>query len=748
MPRFVRQCDRERHPGSSEQTHASIDRRDGDERANTEARCEEGASRRRGLRRRVGHRPRSCWDGERDTEDGCAKHQIPRPPVHGRIESLQNPRDRGATGTDDGGEDACCAERHDAPQGSRPQRACHAACHGFPWALHAATFACPGRNARLGGMRPPVLGRRRLGPMATTNDGAARMLQELADLMKLAEGSPQSFRVRAYEKAVGAIRELSTDVADMTSRDLETVDGIGASTAKKIREFVETGSLQRVEQLREQFPPEFVELTRIPGVGPKTAVMMRDRLGVANVEQLRAALEANKVRELPGMGAKSEEKIAKAIERLGLHGKDRRTPIQQAMPIARELVEALEALPQVRRATYCGSLRRFRETIGDIDIVAAANDPLPVMDAFLAFPIVDEVIGHGETKSSVLTAAGLQIDLRVVAPSQYGAATLYFTGSKQHNIELRQRAIERGWTLNEYALADVESGAVISSRTEKSIYNALDLSYVAPELREGIGEVAAAAENDLPALVTIGDIKGDLHVHSTWSGDGRSSLDEMVAAAAERGLQYVAITEHGEDLSINGLSRDEVRAEAVELARLREEYPDLTLLHGAELNIAPDGSLDYDADFLMAFDWCVASVHSHFDLPQAAQTARLIAAIAHPAVNVIGHPTGRMIGRRPGIEFDLDAVLDAAAESATALEINCHLDRLDLPSDLLRRASGRSDVSFLISTDAHHTREFDHLQWGIANARRGWVAKRQIANTWSKDRFLKWAGRSRAAASQ
>ena len=580
--------------------------------------------------------------------------------------------------------------------------------------------------------------------MATTNDGAARMLQELADLMKLAEGSPQSFRVRAYEKAVGAIRELSSDVAAMTNQELEAVDGIGASTAKKIREYADTGTIQRVEQLRKEFPPAFVELTRIPGVGPKTAVMMRERLGVENVEQLRGALEAKKVRELPGMGEKSESKIAKAIERLGMHGKDRRTPIQQAIPIALELVNALEALPQVRRATYCGSLRRFRETIGDIDIVAASNDPLPVMEAFLAFPIVHEVIGQGETKSSVLTAAGLQIDLRVVAPSAYGAAALYFTGSKQHNIELRQRAIERGWTLNEYALADAETGDVISSRTEKSIYEALELAYTAPELREGIGEVAAAADGDLPKLVEIEHIKGDLHVHSTWSGDGRSSLDEMVAAAAQRGLQYVAITEHGENLSINGLSRDEVRAEGAELVRLREEYPDLTLLHGAELNIGPDGSLDYDDDFLMAFDWGVASVHSHFDLPQAEQTERLLAAIAHPAVNVIGHPTGRMIGRRPGIEFDLDAVLDAAAETGTALEINCHLDRLDLPSDLLRRARGRDDVRFLISTDAHHTREFNHLQWGVANARRGWVEKHHVANTWPRDRFLKWARGSRA----
>ncbi|MDJ0960702.1 MAG: DNA polymerase/3'-5' exonuclease PolX [Acidimicrobiia bacterium] len=580
--------------------------------------------------------------------------------------------------------------------------------------------------------------------MATTNAGVARILQELADLMKLEEGSPQSFRVRAYEKAVAAVRELTTDVAEMSQSQLVAVGGIGASTAKKILEFVNTGSIERVEKLREKYPPEFVELTRIPGVGPKTAVLMRAHLGVENVEHLKAAVAANKVRELPGMGAKSEDKIARAIERLGLHGKDRRTPIQQAMPLARELVASIEALPEVRRATYCGSLRRFRDTIGDIDIVAASTEPEPVMEAFLALPVVSEVIGRGDTKSSVLTAAGLQIDLRVVAPSEFGAATLYFTGSKQHNIELRQRAIDRGWTLNEYALADAETDEVISSRTEKSIYEALGLRYIAAELREGTGEIEAAATKALPRLVEVGDIKGDLHVHSTWSGDGRSSLDEMVATAAARGLEYIAITEHAENLAINGLSRDEVAAEAKELDRLRDAHPELTILHGSELNIGPDGGLDYDNDLLMAFDWCVASVHSHFDLPQAQQTDRLLAAIAHPAVNVIGHPTGRMIGRRPGIEFDLDAVLDAAADTGTALEINCHLDRLDLPAEMLRHARERRDLTFVISTDSHHIREYDHLQWGVANSRRGWVDRRQVANTWPRDRFLEWARLTRA----
>jgi DNA polymerase (family 10) len=441
------------------------------------------------------------------------------------------------------------------------------------------------------------------------------------------------------------------------------------------------------------------------------------------------------------MGAKSEEKLAKAIERLGLHGKDRRTPIIKVLPVANEVVEALRAVPGVKRAEYAGSLRRFSDTIGDIDVLVAAAKGEPVMEAFSALPVVAEIVAQGATKTSALTAAGLQIDVRVVAPGEFGAALLYFTGSKAHNIELRQLAIDRGWTLNEYALADAETGEAVAARTENAIYKALGMAFVPPEMREGTGEVVAAAERRLPKLVDVDDIRGDLHVHSTWSGDGRSSLDDMVAAAAGRGLEYITITEHAEDLAINGLSREDVRREAVELARLRDEYPQLTLLHGSELNIGADGSLDYDDDFLLEFDWCVASVHSHFDLPQSEQTDRVLRAIAHPAVHAIGHLTGRRIGMRPGIEIDVDAVFDAAAEYGTALEINSHLDRLDVPSDMLRRARHRDDILFTISTDSHHVNEYANIKWGVHNARRGWVQSRFVANTWPQARFLEWLRR-------
>ena len=579
--------------------------------------------------------------------------------------------------------------------------------------------------------------------MPPGNTEIARLLRELADLMKLAEGSAQSFRVRAYEKAIDAVRNIPGPIQDMTAKELQSVDGIGKSTASKIREYVDTGSIARLETLRKEYPPDLVELTRIPGLGPKSVVLLRDRLGVNSVSDLRAAIAAEQVRELPGMGRLSEQKIAAAIERLGLHGKDRRTPIAQAMPVALHLVETLGALPDVRRIDYCGSLRRFRETIGDIDILVASNNAAPVMEAFVTQPAVRDVLGQGDTKSAVVTDSGLQVDLRVVAPSEYGAALLYFTGSKQHNIDLRQRAIARGWLLNEYALSDAESGKVVASRTEKAVYSALGLGVVAPEMREGLGEIAAAENGTLPLPVAVEDIRGDLHVHSTWSGDGRSSLEDVVAAAAARGLEYLAMTEHGEDLAINGLSREKVAAQAKVIADLARKYPDTTILHGSELNIDRDGGLDYDDDYLLGFDWCVASVHSHFDLPIVEQTARIIRVMENPAVNVIGHLTGRYIGKRPGIELDVDAVLEAAGETGTGIEINSHLHRLDAPAEILRRAGDYPDVVFVVSTDSHHTTELRNVEWGVRLARRGWVDKRRIANTWPTSRFLEWAGSKR-----
>lgn len=576
----------------------------------------------------------------------------------------------------------------------------------------------------------------------TTKAQIVDALKELRALMTLEEGSPQAFRVRAYDNAIQGIESTTADVTALSEAELVSLKGVGKSTAAKIRELVETGSIKKLDGLREKYPPEFVKLTRVPGLGPKTLLMLRDRLEVNNLEDLRAALAAEKLRELPGLGAKSEEKIANAIERLGMHGKDTRTPIVEALPLARDVVAGLLALPAVKAADYCGSLRRFREDIGDVDVLVASTQPEPVMEHFTNMPMVSEVIGRGDTKSSVLTHRGLQVDLRVVEPAQYGAALLYFTGSKTHNIHLRQLAIDREWLLNEYGLSEVDSGAVVASKTEKDIYAALDLSFIPPTLREDVGEVERAADGALPKLVQLKDIKGDLHYHTDLSGDGRAPLEAMVEAAAGRGYSYLAITDHGEDLTINGASRRQMLAQRKKIARLQEQYPAMRLLHGCELNIGKDGSVDYDLDFQLGFDWTVASVHSFFDLDRNQQTERVLQAMANPAVGAIGHLSGRYVGRRPGIDLDLEAVMEAAAATGTAIEINGALDRLDATPEAIRIGIEHG-VTFVIDTDSHHPSELGRMEYGVLNAQRGWAEKSMIANTWPAAKFLKWVARKR-----
>ena len=576
-----------------------------------------------------------------------------------------------------------------------------------------------------------------------TNAEVASHLAELARLTTLDEGSSNAFRVRAYEAAARTVETLDQPVAAMTEKDLEGLRGVGASTARKIRELVDTGRMEKLEGLRAKFPVEFVELTRIPGIGPKTAVMLREELGVRSVADLEAALDAEALRGLPGMGPKTEENIRTSLQRLGVGGKEKRTPILEATRVAGDVVAALGYVPGVIRVEPMGSLRRFRETIGDIDvIVVSTGDPEEVMRHFVALPVVREVVGYGARKSAVLSAAGMQIDLRVMEPSQFGAAAIYFTGSKAHNIRLRQMAIDRGWILNEYALAETEGGKVVAAATEEEVYAALGLPWFPPEIREDTGEIEAALSGGLPDLISDKHLRGDLHVHTSLSGDGRESLEKMLAACAGRGYKYVAITDHGEDLAINGATREQLRAQRRRIGRLQEEYPAMTILQGAELNIGTDGSVDYDPEFLAGLDFGVASVHSAFTMDRSRQTARVIAAMHNPAVNAIGHLTGRRIGRRPGIELDVDAVLAAAVETGCALEINGHLDRLDPPVEVLRPARERG-VTFTIASDGHDIRELSNVSNAVRHGRRGWVEKSQVANTWTAKQFLKWAGDKR-----
>lgn len=567
------------------------------------------------------------------------------------------------------------------------------------------------------------------------------MLVELAKLTTLEEGSPQAFKVRAYENAIAGIEAFQGDLGGLSKNELTKIKGVGGATADKILELGETGTVAKLEALRERYPPAFVELTKIPGLGPKTLKSLRSQLGIEDIEGLKEAIEAERLRELPGLGEKSEEKIKKAIDRLGLHGKDRRTPLVEVYGFAHSLANRIASVDGVEDAVPCGSLRRFSETIGDVDIVVATTDAPAVHDAVLAYPEVADIVGSGETKTSFLTREGLQVDVRTVTPVQFGSALLYFTGSKAHNIQLRQRSIDKGWLLSEYGLFEDER--VVASKTEADIYDALEMDYIEPTMREGGGEVELAIARDLPDLVTCDRIKGDLHYHSDRSGDGRSSLEEMVKAAIHAGYEYVAFTDHGENLAINGSSREEMLEHRSRIRELNEANPEIEVLFGCELNIGPDGRLDYDPEFRLEFDYCVASIHSHFDLPEDQQTARILTALADPAVNAIGHLSGRYVGRRPGVELDVEAIVEGLAITGVALEINGALDRLDATTEVSRRALSEG-VDFMIDTDSHHVSDLRRMDYGVFYAQRAWVTKNRVINTRPLDDFLEWARRRRA----
>jgi DNA polymerase (family 10) len=575
---------------------------------------------------------------------------------------------------------------------------------------------------------------------ADTKQDVLDMLHDLAELTVLDEANPQSFRVRAYESAAQAIAAQASDLGKLTTRELQQIQGIGKSTADKIRELLETGRVKKLEALRQKHPPGVVALLRIPGLGPKALARLRAELGVNSVDELRKALAAHALRNLAGFGPRSEEKLAQALARLDAEGSVERTPISVALPLATRIVERLRAVPGVTHASVCGSLRRFAETIGDVDLVVAASDPAPVMEAFVSLSVVERVLARGGSKASLVTHRGTQVDLRVVAPHQLGAALLYFTGSKGHNIKLRQRALARGLTLNEYALSELDGGRVVASEREEEIYAALGLPWISPVLREDAGEIEAAEDGELPR--PIEGVIGDFHVHTTLSGDGRSSLEEVVAEAKARGCRVLAITDHAEGTRA-GVGREALFGQRAAIRALQAELGDsLTLLHGVELNIGRDGELDYDPEFRSGFDWCLASVHDHFELDRAAQTRRVVAAMRDPSVRMIGHLSARMIGARPPIELDLDAVFDAAEATGTALEVNGALPRLDLSVDALRRARER-ELTLVLTSDAHHARELVRVEHAARNAERAWTPPERVANAWPAERLAAWAKRRR-----
>ncbi|MFC9913440.1 DNA polymerase/3'-5' exonuclease PolX [Streptomyces sp. NPDC127197] len=581
--------------------------------------------------------------------------------------------------------------------------------------------------------------------MARANDEVAALLAEYADLISITGGD--AFKARVYEKAARSIGGYHADVSTLDAKGLKEIPNVGKSIAEKVVEYLRTGRVSVVEELRAKIPAGVRRLTAIPTLGPKKALALYEELGISSVEELTDAIHEERLRDLKGFGPRTEEKILHGIALLQSSGD--RVLIDAAMDVAEGVVAELSRVTGCRRCTYAGSLRRLRETIGDIDILTAAEDSEPLMRAFTELPYVMEVIAQGTTKTSIRTTKGLAVDLRVVPPDSWGAALQYFTGSKAHNIRTRELAVHQGLKLSEYGLFDVESGEKIVSETEEDVYDRLGLPWIPPPLREDRGEIEAGLKGELPDLIEESDIRGDLHTHTDLT-DGLAPLEEMVAAAAERGHSYYAITDHAPNLYMQRMTDERMLAQRERVRELDGEYGrhgkrrGMRLLHGVELNIDPDGGVDWPDDFLAGFDLCVASVHSHFNQGREALTRRLVRACENPYVNIIGHPTTRIIGKRPGIDADLDAVFAACARTGTALEINSHPDRLDLCDEHILWAK-RHGVKFAIDSDAHSVLHLAHLRYGVGTAQRGWITKDDVINTWPQARLQRFLRKGRTA---
>jgi DNA polymerase (family X) len=567
-----------------------------------------------------------------------------------------------------------------------------------------------------------------------TNDAVEQALLEFADLLAILGDDP--FKPRAYEKAAKAVGGYPTDLAGMDLRRILEIPGVGRSIGEKIHAYLTTGSIPELEALRSEIPSGVREMMSVPGLGPKKAIVLYEQLGIDSVDALAAAVEEDRIAGLKGFGSKTQANIARGIQQLSASGG--RVSVIVALDVAEALLDELGRLPGVRRAAYAGSLRRMSETIGDVDLLVAADDASPIMATFTGLPIVARVLARGETKSSIVTDRGLQVDLRVIPEQAWGAAMIYFTGSKAHNVRIREMAVRAGLKLNEYGLFRAKSGALLAAETEEDVYARLGLPFIPPTLREDRGEVEAALGGELPSVLTQRQIRGDLHTHTDLT-DGVGTLEEMLQAASRLRYRYYAVTDHAPDLAMQRMTDEKILAQRARLASLQPSYPKMRLLHGTELNIGPDGGVDWDETFLSGFDLTVASVHSHLTLPIEEQTRRVIRAIEHPRVNIIGHLTGRKIGARAPIELDLEAVFAAAGRTGTALEINAHPDRLDLRDEHVLWAR-RHGVRFAVDTDAHATGHLELMRFGVAQAQRGWATADEVINAWpigKLERFLR-----------
>lgn len=581
--------------------------------------------------------------------------------------------------------------------------------------------------------------------VALTNSEIAGIFGRTADLLEIK--GEIIHRVLSYRRASESLMELPRDLRAIAAEGkLTDIPGIGKTLAEKIEELLETDKLQFYEKLTAEIPATLVDVMHVNGVGPKKAMLFWKEAGVTDLASLEAAARGGKLRDLPKMGAKSEQNIITGIESLAR--RTGRTPLGHALPAAERMLSALTALPQVVEGAIAGSIRRGRPTIGDVDLLVAVNSPddiSAVMDAFVGQESVARVLGHGPSKSSVELQNGVQVDLRVLEKSRWGTALAYFTGSLQHNIRMRERALERGLSLNEHAFSPVddkrniiEDAPKILCATEEEVYAQVGLPWIAPELREDIGELDAATLGKLPQLLTLVDIRSDLHMHTVWS-DGTATVREMAEAALARGREYIVITDHSRGAVIaNGLSIERLLQQQEEVRRVDAEMAGkIRVFHGVEMDILADGALDYPDDVLEKLDFVIASLHVSLRQPREQITRRILNAIENPHVDLIGHPRGQLIPDREGADLDMDAVFETAQRTGTALEINSNPARLDLEAQYAKRAV-EMGIMLAIDTDAHRIDELDYMRYGVITARRGWVEARSVLNAMNADTFIAW----------
>ncbi len=570
------------------------------------------------------------------------------------------------------------------------------------------------------------------------NTAIAKVFSDIADLLELK--GENAFKIRAYQKAVRAIEHYPREIKIMIDEgeDLRDIPGVGEAIAKKATELVTTGKLGYYENLKAEFPEGITNLLAIPGIGPKTANRLSTELGINSVDALEQAINDGRVAKLFRLGDKTAGNILQQVQ--ALRRKDQRIPIGEALPIVEEILDSLHTIPGVRNLTYAGSLRRFRETLGDIDLMGTADNPQAVIAAFVALPQIGQVLAQGPTKASAIASGGLQVDLRIVEHDSFGSLLQYFTGSKQHNISLRERGRRQGLKLSEYGITDLATDRLEKFAIEEEFYRRLGLQYIPPELREAQGEVERAAQGTLPRLVELSDIKGDLHMHTDWS-DGHNSIEEMAVAARDLGYQYIAITEHSGGRGIaHGLDEERLRKEVAEIKALNERLSGIRVLTGIEVDIRADGSLDLPHEVLSQLDIVIAAVHSAMSQSEEKMTGRVVSAIEDPDVDIIAHPSCRLLGEREPVAIDLEAISQAAVKNNKVLEINAMPDRLDL-NDVHAFRARDLGVKLAIETDAHSVAHLGFMRFGVGVARRAWCEPQHVLNTLSWEELLVFLGR-------